>query len=402
MKITNMQAVKTETGKRVSAVLQWEDSSRPEQEIYVEVDEPFATHLRCNPHTFLTAAVIPAMRFGERRVAIEAKIDPALLDGLRVIMRLLRGWYGRYGTDYPLPQIESGIMAAPEPVTVPPNAAFLMSGGIDSLATLRSNRLAFPLSHPRAFHTAVIIKGLQPEVDDIFDKLVASLQPLAAEAGVTLMPVRSNIRYIYDSWPFWADEFEGAVFSAIIHAFAPYISALTIGTTYDEPYLHPHGSHPLVDHHYSTSDMTIIHDDITLSRLEKTVMLADWELALHNMRVCNFPDNGDVLNCGRCEKCVRTMLALTTLSKLAESRAFAADDISADLVETGVQLNKTSYPFYPELIRPLQQCGRHDLADAVQKKLRNYGLEKQRRRLKRVSQRPLTLFRKKVLHQYAE
>lgn len=402
MKITNMESVVTETGKRVSAVLRWEDSDRPEQEIYVETDYPFAAHLRCNPHAFLTAAVVPALRFGERRVAIEAEIDPMLVGGLEQILRLLRGWYSRYGAAYNLPQIETGLKAEPEPITAPPNAAFLMSGGIDSLATLRSNRLTFPLPHPRAFQTAVIIQGLQPEVDDVFTDLFTSLKPLTEEAGVSLMPVRSNIRYIYDNWPFWADEFEAAVFAAIIHAFAPHISSLTIGTTYNEPYLHPHGSHPLLDHHYSTTDMTVIHDDITLSRLEKTAMLADWDLALHNMRVCNFPDNGDVLNCGRCEKCARTMLALTVLDKLAESRAFAANDISADLVNTAVQLDKTSYPFYPELVRPLRQSGRPDLADAVQRKLRAYSLKKQRRRLKRLARRPLTIFRKKILHQYPE
>ncbi|MFZ0610953.1 MAG: hypothetical protein WAM73_01800 [Desulfobacterales bacterium] len=45
----------TENGrKRVSAKVAWEDSDRPQQEIFIETDPEFADGLSANPHAFLT------------------------------------------------------------------------------------------------------------------------------------------------------------------------------------------------------------------------------------------------------------------------------------------------------------------------------------------------------------
>ncbi len=52
-----------------------------------------------------------------------------------------------------------------------------------------------------------------------------------------------------------------------------------------------------------------------------------------------------LLNCGKCEKCVRTMLALLALGVLHRSHAFPVNDVDEKLVASMDKLNDTSYPF---------------------------------------------------------
>ena len=399
MIITDMQLTDTAGGRRASAEVIWEDNERPSQEIFFEVEKPFAAWITANPHAFLAATLVPAMHFGERRIAIDAEICPSLLSGLHRIMRLFQGWYVHYGPDAVLPRIEADILPAGYPSVNPPHAAFFMSGGIDSLATLRANQLNFPVEHPDAFKTAVVVRGLQEEVDIYHAEILASLSAIAADAGVTLLPISTNVRYLVDDWQFWAHEFESAVFASVAHTLSGRISAITLASSDYERDLIPHGSHPLLDPNYSSSDLRFIHDDVTLTRLEKTKLVAEWEPTLQRMRVCNFPESADQLNCGHCEKCLRTMLALIGLGKLDKTEAFAANDVSPELVETAVQLDRDILTFYPGLAHLLHQVGRDDLANVLEKKLRHFTLDRQKARLRRVSRRPLATFKKKVLHQ---
>lgn len=57
------------------------------------------------------------------------------------------------------------------------------------------------------------------------------------------------------------------------------------------------------------------------SRADKVRMLAREPLALRHLRVCWEKDEG-TYNCGRCEKCLRTMTSLHALGVLAECETF--------------------------------------------------------------------------------
>src|SRR5207247_1576133 len=99
---------------------------------------------------------------------------------------------------------------------------------------------------------------------------------------------------------------------------------------------------------------------------EKTRVLADWDTGLQYIRVCNVTDQyrAEQLNCGKCEKCLRTMLSLLALGALDKTRAFPKTRLSAELIKE-IILHRKNVRFWPELIAPLEQIGRSDLADAV-------------------------------------
>jgi hypothetical protein len=103
--------------------------------------------------------------------------------------------------------------------------------------------------------------------------------------------------------------------------------------------------------------------------MQKLKIVAGWDVAFQNFRVClaNVPDK---LNCGRCEKCVRTMLELEALGLLDKTRAFAEDSVDPAWLDAFSITIRVRNPFYEELIEPLKARGREDLAGKIRDKLK--------------------------------
>jgi hypothetical protein len=206
---------------------------------------------------------------------------------------------------------------------------------------------------------------------EYFDRALTALAPIAQDAQINLIPISTNIRHLDDSVTLWMYEFHGAALAAVAHVLCRRIKRVCIAGTMDVPFLEPWGSHPALDPNYSTVDLQVAHDGLTLSRLDKVKLIAEWEIALSNIRVCTRnPKQG--LNCGSCEKCLRTMLELVACGKLAQTAAFPASDVTADQVlSTAIEVDFPT-AWYQELIAPLTVQGRLDLVDAIQKKLTEY------------------------------
>ena len=379
MRIENLRSEKKGNRVRVAATVIWEDCDRPTQEVYFETDEVFADGLSCNPHAFLVGCIIPAMHYGEKRVIMDAEICPELRTGLITAMSWIRHWY--YGLDRNLVQIETKTRSnLPTPRTTE-RAGFFFSGGVDAFATLRANRLTFPLEHPWSIKDGLLVYGLELDEIEAFEYVVDSLSRVAQEAGITLIPVYTNLYLNYrqedslDKFSFWTYKFGGASLAAIAHAFARRLTVVSIAASHDISGLQPWGTHPLLDQNYSSIDLQIRHDGIAISRLEKTKLVADWDAALQHLRVCNLFKHyrPDMLNCGECTKCVKTMLALLALGVLNQTHVFPEHDVSAELVLKHAYIyDAYSESSYRELIAPLAGKGRHDLVRAIEYRIAKY------------------------------
>jgi hypothetical protein len=159
------------------------------------------------------------------------------------------------------------------------------------------------------------------------------------------------------------------VLAGAAHAFAPRLNLLFSPSSYDIATQVPCASHPLIDHEYSSFNLRIRHRDTTLTRLEKVKIVSEWQPALENLRVClaNVPDS---LNCGKCEKCIRTKMELLSLGVLDKTQAFADHDVDPELLSAVNIAIRHRPPFYEEMIQPLKECGRSDLAQAIETQLR--------------------------------
>jgi len=371
MKIQNLRS---DGIARVAATVIWEDCDRPTQEIYFETTEAFAQDLTCNPHAFLIACIMPAMRHGEARVFIDAEICPQLRNGLITAMTWMRHWYG---AKRKLVQIEAKTKSHLPTPRPPQRAGFFFSGGIDSLTTLRTNRLDFPSEHPGSFKDGLLIYGIEKDAEpEYFEQVVSYLSEIAQDADIRLIPVYTNVRYLDQDGAFWGQEFQGAVLAAVAHALSRRLTTVTIPSSFDINHLYPYGSHPLLDPNYSSSDLQIHHDSVLLSRLTKTKIVADWDVALQNLRVCNKKKliKPGALNCGQCEKCIRTMTGLLALGKLDKTPTFPKADVTENLLVTNAYIKHPPYGefYYRELIAPLAAKGRHDLVRGIEQIIARY------------------------------
>jgi hypothetical protein len=74
----------------------------------------------------------------------------------------------------------------------------------------------------------------------------------------------------------------------------------------------PWGSNPVTDGLLSSDAFKIVHDGASFTRIDKVNEIANWPEALRYLRVCWQGEQKD-RNCGRCEKCIRTILNFRVL-----------------------------------------------------------------------------------------
>jgi hypothetical protein len=211
--------------------------------------------------------------------------------------------------------------------------------------------------------------------------VLETLSDAAPKAGINLIPVYTNLYLNYrdedagNGFAFWHFEFGGAALAAVAHAFSRRFTVVSTASTHDMSNLRHWGSHPLLDPNYSSIDLRVRFDSLAPSRLEKTALIADWDVALQHLRVCNRYKlyQPGRLNCGWCEKCLRTMLALLALGVLDQTSAFPEQDLSEELVRSKGKI-KSDYmeSGYREVITPLTDRGRHDLVRAIKYAIARY------------------------------
>ena len=375
MRISNLTLIPSGKRVRATATVNWEDCDQPTREVFIETEEEFSKDISCNPHAFLVGCIIPAMHFGEKRILLNAEICPSLREGLQIVMSLMKEW--SHGAYKPLSIEAKTQHSAYVHLNQQRRAGLFLSGGIDSLAALRANKQNYPEEHPGSIKDLLLVHGFdiggvieRGMKYHVFDRARAALSAVAKDANVTLIPVYTNIRHLCDERDLWLDKFFGAVLASVGHAFASRLNLVYIASSYDIPNLVPCGSHPLLDPEYSSFDLRIKLIGLSLSRLEKLRLVADWDVAFQNFRVC-LANVADRLNCGKCEKCIRTMTELVAIGALDKTRAFVENDVSPELLSSYNIKIRHRAPFYQEMLPFLKERGRDDLVRTITRMLQD-------------------------------
>lgn len=141
-----------------------------------------------------------------------------------------------------------------------------------------------------------------------FETAIERNAAFVESAGKTLIPVATNyfsFGYRYNLSRTLTQGNALACIALILGFPRVYVPA---AYSYDQ--LVPLGSHPLTDPLWSNGSVRIVHDGAEARRVDKIVKIARNGDALANLRVC-FTDMN--VNCGRCSKCLRTMIPLALL-----------------------------------------------------------------------------------------
>lgn len=378
MIIRNFTLTVTDEARITCATVVWEEQNYPEQVLFFEihdydtestqeVDEPCAD-------AFLAACFPLAAVHGESRVRIEGQPCPMLVEGLYTA----HAWWASWGgMPSPMPLIESparhycGLPARPRQ-----GVAFL-SGGVDSLHVLMRNRRLYRRDDPAYIRNVLFIHGFDigkrardPE-SERFQIALRGLEPVAEEAGVRVIPCRTNLRHLPSKADFWYHRHNGAALAAVGHAGIRGSAFLFIGASHDVGNPVPIGSHPAVDGLFSSQRITVIHDGARYPRFQKVRELASWPTALAALRVC--PGNpGIEANCGHCEKCLRTRLELLAAG-VEETAAFGPSLTPIELWdEDALGPVGDRAITYEDLLVPLRARGLETLCRVLEEKIRAY------------------------------
>jgi hypothetical protein len=85
------------------------------------------------------------------------------------------------------------------------------------------------------------------------------------------------------------------------------------------------GTHLTIDHLWSTEQLNFVHDGWEATRFDKVdEQIARSPLALKYLRVCYMNEKA-TYNCGKCEKCLRTMVSLLAAGVLDSAETFRSD-----------------------------------------------------------------------------
>ena len=369
MKLSDFALRRAGGRARASARVAWEDSPRPAFELFFETSSEAADDLSAEAEAFATACLHPAVHAGERRLLVEGAICPRLARGLESAANLVRSWWGPPRRPIAV-EASEGFRALPPAAR--PRAAFCLTGGADSLALLATNRSTYPPDHPGSFREAVSVYGhlcAETDVSPWYERALPALEATAREAGATLVSIRTNLWRLEPVFDLVAWESLSASLVAAAHLFRRRWTSVCLASGRDVTNEIPRGTHPLLDPLYSSTALEVRHDATALRRFERLRLIAASRPGAESLIVCQTFPQGETLNCGVCEKCVRTMTELLAIGALERARQFPRADVAAGDV-AGVEIGPAEAEYWAEVLPALAALGRSDLVAAIRKKLR--------------------------------
>ncbi len=253
--------------------------------------------LRPDAVAYINAYFLSALKTG-RRIYCEQQVDPQRLSHLPQVAKLIDGWWGLGA----MPELRVGQREGPELGRKSPRTGLFFSCGVDSFDTL--------LQRAHEIDDLILVHGFDVALEDTqrFAALKAQAALVAEAMGKRLIVIETNLRehrvFQKGSWV----RNHGSALTAVGHLLADEVGRVLISASYPSDALKPWGSHPLLDHLWSSASLKVEHTGDVLWRIDKIARQGDNALFRQHLMVC-WVSKGLPLNCGRCEKCVRNQLA---------------------------------------------------------------------------------------------
>ena len=293
-----------------------EDGSDQLREIQISVPSEYESFLDGSPENFLPALLLPAMHRRED-LTIEGRVDPRLLRQSGQVQEILVGWYD----DLTPVQIHAEP-GSPEPRTPASGIGSFFSGGVDSFHTLIESQsghipLAGTVTHIVYVRSTAGSNyrgfGVPLRVSDDTAFMEREMIEVARQKKVEIIPVDMNMQALFPNFN-WDTHYHGAAMATLAHCLSRGIGLQIISSSFTYPNLRPWGSHPMTDPLWSSDKLRLYHYGCHVSRAEKAAdVVGNDPVAMEHLRVCLYDA---AKNCGKCQKCVRTMISLDIAGKL--------------------------------------------------------------------------------------
>jgi len=333
------------------------------ERLWFRVVPELATALAPTGDAFVPPLLLVAMSQNTRLV-IEGEVSAALLATAPAIMEIFEQSSAVIG--HPMCPVLVEAQARPAGGGRGHAAGAFFSGGIDSFYTVLRNLARYPPTDPRRITDLIFVHGFDIALADerLFAEVRDRLDGAARDLGTRLVPVTTNARIALAGLP-W-DYAHGAAMAAVGLGLARRLHTCYIAGAKSMRTSGFWGTHPGLDPLWSTETMEFVHDGAQLGRMVKARLVAGSPVALRVLRIC-WKNPGGSYNCGRCEKCMRTMILLTlcgsleraeTLPGVVDPEALAEVEIPAPFIGMwqGLGRRLAADGRHPDLLRALERA----------------------------------------------
>jgi hypothetical protein len=254
---------------------------------------------RLEPHERYEPFAVAMTPIAMRRdvpLSVPAPISPRLRRGVSNAQRILHAW------NRELHPVEIQALGEEEVASDAGGVACFFSGGVDSFYSALENRDRLDaLIYVHGFDVALADSARR-------DHVARTLRSAAEELGLPLIEVECDLRLVSNRYADWGTQAHGAALASVALLTSKHFREVLIPASHSYRDLLPWGSHPLLDHLWSTEAVRLVHDG-PVTRPEKLRVVGNSKTAMRHLRVC-FGQGISGLNCGRCEKCLRTLAGL--------------------------------------------------------------------------------------------
>ncbi|MFT3882887.1 MAG: hypothetical protein QM703_24935 [Gemmatales bacterium] len=308
--------------------------------------------------SFLLACLVPAMKLG-CPVRTPAPVSAKLYHGLLRFQQVLHGWFPELK---PVP-IETELRTRPLRESLGSGTGSFFSAGVDACYTFLKNQAELT--------ACILVHGFDYHLEH--SHIRQAVSQMAHQAmqtlGRPLIEVDTNLRSFSDHYADFRQHYFGSILASVAQLISPQIRKVYISSSRSADKLKPWGSHPDLDYLCGSDELDVVHYGCDVTRSQKTMYISQSDAILKILRVCisGSHHSAEQYNCGKCEKCLRTMMDLRlagaldrcttfrhpfSLHRLARTRI--DNDVMDFYEESYVQAKERRDD--PALIRTLEAC----------------------------------------------
>lgn len=200
------------------------------------------------------------------------------------------------------------------------------SCGVDSFYSL--------LTYPKPIHHLIGVLGFDVGLKNRYrcDDLENAVRRVSADFGYPAIVLRTNIRTHADFQRIDWDKSHGGALATVGHLLTEHIGKFIISSTQSLADPHPCGTHIELDHFFNSAKIQFEHYGAEIGRFDKLLAIAQHPIVQRHLRVC-WQHLDSHVNCGRCEKCIRTMIVLEAAGQLDKYANFGRKDRLAESID---------------------------------------------------------------------
>ncbi len=310
----------------------------------------------------VAACLVPSMALGsDIELPADVPISPQLLENLDYLQDIFSKWSGHFKKDLRKVAIRGGVVM-PATVGMDRTISFF-SGGIDGAYTF--------LKNADEIDQLLFAKGIDMQLssDDLFTEAVKKNTEYLQSKGKEIYPIETNVRFLgHEHGLSWTLCFGGGLSSIALAARA---SKCLIASGFTYASKDYEGCNFITDHLWSNEYTEIVHDGAEADRNDKLRFVSKDPDYLKILRVC-WQDQG--YNCGKCEKCLRTMTSLRALGLSTSTFPELSDELIKKNLGALKIHKERDLEFIQGSLRDANRIGDKKLVEALKRIQRDYDI----------------------------